>query len=81
MRALIGQPECVVHAGAPLSDLIEIYEERLKNEPMIKMLKERTGKTQLIFIVNGRVIKENEAHTLTLKDGDDVRIHHPYFGG
>lgn len=81
MRALIGQPDCEVPVGAPLTQLIRVYEERLANEPMIQKMIERTGKHQLVFIVNGRVIKEHEATKVILKNGDDVRVQHPYFGG
>lgn len=81
MRELIGSENCQVKAGALLSELVEVYENKLSTDPMIKAVKEKTGKTHLIFIINGVVIHPNRFTETCLKDGDDVRILHPYFGG
>ncbi len=81
MRVLIGSPGCEFLAGARLSDLVAAYEEKLADDPMIKTLKEKTGKSHLVFIVNGVVIKPEMFDQIRLQTGDDVRIQHPYFGG
>ena len=81
MRALIGAPDCEISPGALLSDLVRVYEEKLADDPMIKSIKEKTGQSYLIFIVNGEVIKPDMFGQVRLTAGDDVRIHHPYFGG
>lgn len=81
MRELIGNADAAVPPGATLADLAEIYETKLADDPMIKVAREKTGKSLLIFIVNGEVIKSDRLNTFTLASGDDVRIHHPYFGG
>lgn len=81
MRALIGSPECEIPSGALLPDLVRVYEEKLAGDPMIRSIKERTGKSHLVFIVNGVVIRPEQFDELRLQAGDDVRIHHPYFGG
>jgi sulfur carrier protein ThiS len=81
MRSLIGSPDCEIPPGSLLSDLVRVYEDKLAGDPMIKSIKERTGKSHLVFIVNGVVIRPEQFEELRLKVGDDVRIHHPYFGG
>ena len=81
MRALIGAKDCAVGAGSLLSELVDLFEEKLASDPMIKAIKNRTGHSYLIFIVNGQVVRPEQYGELRLKEGDDVRIHHPYFGG
>jgi sulfur carrier protein ThiS len=81
MRALIGSEDCQVKPGAKLSELVKVYEKKLSNDPMIQTIKKKSGKSYLIFIVNGVVIHPDRFDQTVLKDGDDVRILHPYFGG
>jgi thiamine biosynthesis protein ThiS len=81
MRSLIGSPGCEIPPGALLSDLVKVYEEKLAGEPMIRSIKERTGKSYLIFVVNGMVIHPKQFDKVRLKAGDDVRILHPFCGG
>jgi sulfur carrier protein ThiS len=81
MRALIGSEDCQVKPGAQLSELVEAYEKKLSDDPMIQSIKEKSGKSHLIFIVNGVVIHPDRFGETYLQDGDDVRILHPYFGG
>jgi hypothetical protein len=64
-----------------VSDLVRVYEEKLAGDPMIRSIKERTGKSNLVFIVNGAVIPPEQSGELRLKAGDDVRIHHSCFRG
>ncbi len=81
MRELIGEPNAAVAPGAYLAELVRIYEKKLNDDPMIKLTKEKTGTSLLIFIVNGEVITPDRFNTVKLASGDDVRVHHPYFGG
>ncbi len=81
MRALIGAPDCEFVQGMPLSGLVSAYEKKLENDPMIKAIMAKTGKSLLAFIINGEVINPEKYDSILLKDGDDVRIQHPYFGG
>ena len=81
MRALIGSKECAIAPGSLLSALVAMYEEKLAGDPMIKTIKQKTGQSHLIFIINGQVVRPEQYTELRLKEGDDVRIHHPYFGG
>ncbi|MBI5030193.1 MAG: MoaD/ThiS family protein [Chloroflexi bacterium] len=81
MRVLIGSPGCEISTGAFLSDLVAVYEEKLSDDPVIKSLKEKDGKSYLVFIVNGVVMQPNMFDQTRLNAGDDVRIVHPVFGG
>jgi hypothetical protein len=81
MRALIGSPECEFPEGTLFSDLVAAYEKKLEKDPMIKAIKEKTQKSLLVFIRNGAVVRPEEYGGILLKDGDDVRVQHPYFGG
>jgi hypothetical protein len=81
MRVLIGSPDCEFPPGTRLSDLAAAYERKLADDPMIKAITEKTGKSYLVFIVNGVVIQPGMFEQTGLNVGDDVRIQHPYFGG
>jgi sulfur carrier protein ThiS len=48
---------------------------------MIKAITAKTGKSYLVFIVNGVVIQPDMFEQTCLNSGDDVRFQHPYFGG
>lgn len=81
MRALIGSADCEIPPGALLSDLVKVYEKKLADEPMIRAIKKKTGKSLLVFIVNGSVIRPERFDKIRLEAGDDVRIIHPVSGG
>lgn len=81
MRVLIGAKNSEVQPGTLLSELAEIYERKMAEDPMIQATKQETGKSLLVFIVNGTVVHPHNLVTTVLKDGDDIRIHHPFFGG
>lgn len=81
MRALIGSPDCEVRAGDTLADLADFYEPLFDRDPMIAALREDTGSSQIVYILNGVVIHPEDLAATVLADGDDVRIHHPFFGG
>jgi len=81
MRALIGSADCEILPGALLSDLVKVYEDKLADEPMIKSIKEKKGKSFLVYSVNGAIVSPERFDEIRLKAGDDVRIIHPVFGG
>ena len=67
--------------GAKLRQVVILVQDLMKDEPMIKTIKQKTGKDHIVFIVNGRIVREPEYDTLEMNQGDDVRWVHPYFGG
>ncbi len=81
MRALIGSADCEISPGALLSYLVNVYEEKLAGDPMIMAIKKKVGKSLLVFIVNGTVIRPERFDQIRLEAGDDVRIVHPVSGG
>jgi sulfur carrier protein ThiS len=48
---------------------------------MIKTIKEKTGKDYIVFVLNGRVVQPHEYESLEIREGDDIRWVHPFFGG
>ncbi len=81
MRFIVGDKAGAVKAGSMLSELVDMIEDKLSDDPMIQAIKKKTGKSHLIFIVNGRVVKTDQISRTQLEKGDDVRVHHPFFGG
>jgi sulfur carrier protein ThiS len=61
--------------------LVHQLEERVKNDPMIISLIQKTGKSNLLYILNGTVVKAEEHSKIEIRDGDDLRYVHPFFGG
>ena len=80
MRMIIS-PASPIKPGAPLTEVVAHFEEKLKDDPMLKVARQKTGESLLCFIVNGDFIKPEDYAATLLKDGDDVRVQHPYFGG
>lgn len=75
-----GKPEEVA-PGTRLRALVDRLEERVRNDPMIVALIEKTGKSQMLYILNGRVVRAEEIDRIELREGDDLRYVHPFFGG
>jgi len=67
--------------GTRFIDVVTRIRESKKDEPMIKAIKEKTGKDYIVFILNGRIVRPEEFETLQIREGDDIRWVHPYFGG
>ncbi len=67
--------------GTRLADLARETEEKVKGDPMIAAMIQKTGSSQLLFILNGRVVKAGQLERVELREGDDLRYVHPYFGG
>ena len=67
--------------GTRFIEVVNLIREAKKDEPMIKTMTEKTGRDQIIFVCNGQVIQPQEFESLEIKEGDDIRWVHPYFGG
>jgi len=61
--------------------VVNLIREAKKDEPMIKTIIEKTGKDNIIFVLNGRVVKSHEYESLVIKKGDAIRWVPPDFGG
>lgn len=81
MKASINCKEREFREGTRFIEVVNLIREAKKDEPMIKTIIEKTGKDNIIFVLNGRVVKSNEYESLVIKEGDDIRWVHPYFGG
>lgn len=81
MKILMNGKECEVEPGIKMTALVKIFEDTVASDPMIQNLKEKTGESKLVFILNGRVIRADEFDSIEIKEGDQVRMIHPFFGG
>lgn len=82
MKVFINLKEWELEEGTRFIEVVKRISEAKKDEPMLKTIRERTGKTDLIlFALNGRVVQRPEYESLELKDGDNIRWLHPYAGG
>jgi sulfur carrier protein ThiS len=70
-----------IEPGTRLIALVNQLEERVKNDPMIISLIQTTGKSNLLYILNGTVVKAEDYFTIEFREGDDLRYVHPFFGG
>ncbi|NWF57086.1 MAG: MoaD/ThiS family protein [Syntrophaceae bacterium] len=67
--------------GSKFAEVVKVVRESKKKEPMIRALVEKTGADHIVFVLNGRIVKAPEYDSLELKEGDDIRWIHPFFGG
>ena len=81
MKASINCKEYDFKEGAKFIEVVELIREAKKDEPMIKAIREKTGKDNIVFVLNGRIVQAHEYESLDIKEGDDIRWVHPYFGG
>ena len=81
MKASINCKQYEFKEGAKFIEVVEIIREAKKDEPMIKTIRERTGKDNIVFVLNGRIVRAHEYEALDISEGDDIRWVHPYFGG
>jgi sulfur carrier protein ThiS len=81
MKASINCKEYEFKEGAKFIEVVELIREAKKDEPMIKAIREKTGKENIVFVLNGRIVQAHEYESLDIKEGDDIRWVHPYFGG
>jgi len=64
-----------------MAAVVEEFEQSVRNDPMIISLKQTTGRSHLLFILDAKVVTTENYETIELRDGDDLRMVHPYFGG
>jgi len=81
MKVKINYEERDFAPGAKFTEVVKMVREAKKEEPMIKSLLAKTGSDQIIFVLNGRLVKAPEYDSIELKEGDDIRWIHPFFGG
>jgi sulfur carrier protein ThiS len=81
MKVKINYEERDFAPGARFTEVVKIVRKAKKNEPMIKSLVEKTGADHIIFVLNGRIVRASEYESIELKEGDDIRWIHPFFGG
>jgi len=81
MKASINCKEREFREGAKFIEVVNLIREAKKDEPMIKTIIEKTGRDNIVFVLNGRVVKSHEYESLEIREGDDIRWVHPYFGG
>ena len=81
MKASINCKEHEFPEGTKFIEVVKRVREAKKDEPMIKTIREKTGKDNIVFVLNGRIIRAHEYDSIEVKEGDDIRWIHPYFGG
>jgi sulfur carrier protein ThiS len=81
MKARINCRDQEFAEGTKFIEVVNRIRESKKDEPMIRAIREKTGKDYIVFILNGRIVRPEEFETLEIKEGDDIRWVHPYFGG
>ena len=82
MKVFINLKEWEFPNGTKFIDVVDIIREAKKDEPMIKTIREKTGKANIIlFALNGRVVQLQDYESLEIKEGDNIRWFHPYAGG
>lgn len=81
MKVKINYEDHEVKPGTRLTQIVKMVQKKKKSEPMIQAIVEKTGKDHIVFVVNGRIVQPGEYDSTLLKDGDDIRWIHPFFGG
>ena len=82
MKVFINRKERGFKEGAKFIDVVNLIREEKKNEPMVKAIREKSGRQNIIlFVLNGEVVHPHEYESLEIRDGDDIRLVHPYAGG
>ncbi len=81
MKAFINCKPKEFKEGTRFIEVVKLIREAKKDEPMIRTIVKKTGKDNIVFVLNGRVVKTHEYESLEIKEGDDIRWVHPYFGG
>ena len=81
MKVKINYEDHEVKAGTRFTQIVKMVRKAKKGEPMIKSLVKKTGADHIIFVLNGRIVRAPEYDSVELKEGDDIRWIHPFFGG
>jgi len=81
MKIKINYEDHEVRPGTRLTQIVKMVRKAKKGEPMIKSLVKKTGADHIIFVLNGRIVRAPEYDSVELKEGDEIRWIHPFFGG
>ena len=81
MKVKINYEDHEVKPGTRLVQIVKMVRKKKKNEPMIQTIVKKTGQDHIVFVVNGRIIQPSDYDSTLLKEGDDIRWIHPFFGG
>ncbi len=81
MKVKINYEDHEVKPGTRLKQIVNMVRKKKKSEPMIQAIVKKTGQDHIVFVVNGRIIQAPEYDSVLLKEGDDSRWIHPFFGG
>ena len=81
MKVKVNYEDHEVKPGTRLTQIVKMVRRAKKGEPMIKSLVKKTGTDHIIFVLNGRIVRAPEYDSVELKEGDDIRWIHPFFGG
>jgi len=81
MKVKINYEDYELKPGTRLTQIVKMVRKAKKGEPMIKSLVKKTGADHIIFVLNGRIVRAPEYDSVELKEGDDIRWIHPFFGG
>jgi len=81
MKIKINYEDYEFKPGTRLTQIVKMVRKAKKGEPMIKSLVKKTGADHIIFVLNGRIVRAPEYDSVELKEGDDIRWIHPFFGG
>jgi thiamine biosynthesis protein ThiS len=82
MKVFIDLKEREFQEGTKFIEVVNLIGKTKRDEPMIKTIREKTGRSNIIlFVLNGRVVQPQEYESIELKDGDNIRWFHPFAGG
>jgi thiamine biosynthesis protein ThiS len=81
MKVLVNSTEWEVEEGTKLKEIVEKIREAKKYQPMTKILVKTTGKDNILFSLNGKLVKPDKHEETEIKEGDHIRLIHPGFGG
>ncbi len=81
MKVMLNGKQRDVEPGTKMITLVKLLENTVKDDPMIKSLKKKTGKSKLLFVLNNQVIQPEEYADIEINEGDQIRMIHPFFGG
>ncbi len=81
MKITINSVEKNFPPGTKFIELVNQIRDANKDNPVLKSLKEKTGKDHITFTHNRCVVKPSKYDSIELKEGDEVRWMLPYAGG
>jgi len=81
MKVTINSKIHELPSGTKLADVVKKIREENRDDPVSRSLIEKTGKDHLTFILNKRIIPEQDFKKTALKEGDEIRWMFPYAGG